>query len=115
MQAEDGVLLEGRLSEYLKLFESCPTFESDGMGFGSIDRSCVSNLGGRLEHPLTAAEAELALETFCHGRTCSVDDQRIGFADFLNMFRSHLLDLKQITEYMKLEEVPQPSYTEIEV
>ena len=116
MQAEDGVLLEGRLSEYLQLFERCPSFEPDpGGGFGSINRSCVEALGRRLEHPLTSEEATSALESFCDGRECSVDAQRIGFSDFLNMFREHLLDLHQITEYMKLQDVPEPEFSPSDV
>ena len=113
VQAEDGVLLEGRLSEYLQLFESCPSYErSEAPGdFGSIDRTDVASLSGRLEHPLTHEEAEQALQTFCQGRVCSLDDQRIPFSDFLSMFRDKLLDLQQITEYMKLEDVPPPSYS----
>jgi hypothetical protein len=117
LQAEDGVLLEGRLSEYLKLFESCPSFEpGEGRGdFGSIGRSDVVHLSGRLEHPLTESEAEAALSTFCVGRVCSVAEERVPFADFLEMFRDKLLDLQQITEYMKLEDVPPPAYSSTDV
>jgi hypothetical protein len=115
LQAEDGVLLEGRLSEYRQLFERCPSWEADSSGLGTIDRACVLSLGGRLEHPFTIEEAESALNEFCDDRGCKVEDERLTFADFLNMFHDKMLDLQQITEYMKLEEVPQPSYSPSEV
>jgi hypothetical protein len=141
------VLLEGRLSEYRQLFERCPSWEADSSGLGTIDRACVLSLGGRLEHPFTIEEAESALNEFCDDRRCKVEDERLTFADFLNMFHDKMLDLQQITEYtfterdgrkgppagnkakcnctntqhsiiteyMKLEEVPQPKYSPSEV
>lgn len=114
-QFEDGVLLEGRLSEYRDLFQSCPSWRKDGPGLGMIERSCVVGLAGRLEHPLPQAEARNALQTFCDSRACRVPDEPLTFADFLNMFRDDLLDLQQIEEYMKLEADPHPSFSPDEV
>lgn len=115
LQAEDGVLLEGRLSEYRGMFERCASWQPDASGLGTIDRKCIFGLAGRLEHPLTNDQATEALQNFCTGRECALPQQRISFADFLNIFREHLLDLKQIEEYMKLEARPRPSFTSTEV
>lgn len=114
-QTADGVLLEGRLSEYRTLFEQCPSWQQDDTGFGTVDRSCIVSLSGRLEQPFTVYEAQQALEQFCDGTICDPEDARFTFAAFLNLFRDKMLDLQQIEEYMKLEAVPEPSFSENEV
>ena len=108
-------MLEGRLSEYKQLFQSCPSWSKGGPGLGTIDRSCVVSLAGRLEHPLPQADARQALQSFCDSRTCAMPDEPLTFADFLNMFRDRMLDLQQIEEYMKLESDPHPSFSTDEV
>lgn len=118
MQAEDGVLLEGRLTEYRNLFERRESFqEAEGALFGTIARKDVEGLLSMLEHPLNGEEAHELMDGFCSEHTCSDEagSQRISFQEFLNLFRGHLLDLQQITDYLKLEDLPPPHMTEDEV
>lgn len=117
MQAEDGVLLEGRLAEYRALFECSPSFQpGEPSLFGSIDRQDISDLAGRLETPLTAKQTADLIDEFCSTRECLVDgEQRITFEEFLNMFRDHMLDLQQITAYLKLQAAALPETSPEEV
>lgn len=118
MQAEDGVLLEGRLAEYRSLYQRCDSFrEDDGAVFGTIAREDVEGLLSMLEHPLNAEEAHELMDGFCTERQCGSDGggNRISFREFLNLFRGHLLDLQQITEYLKLEDLDPPNMSEDEV
>lgn len=110
MQAEDGILLEGRLTEYRTLFQRCESFRDDGgNGFGTIAREGVEQLLSMLEHPLCKAEAHDLMDGYCAGRACGKQGSgnRISFPEFLQLFRSHLLDLHQITEYLKLDDLPE--------
>lgn len=70
-----------------------------------------------LEHPLNDDEAHDLMDGFCTERQCgdAGGAQRISFQEFLNLFRGHLLDLQQITEYLKLEGLPLPNMSEDEV
>ena len=118
MQAEDGVLLEGRLTEYRTLFRRCESFQEDENGiFGTIAREDVEGLLSMLEHPLNAEEAHDLMDGFCAERDCGNEggSNRISFQEFLTLFRGHLLDLQQITEYLKLEDLALPSITQDEV
>lgn len=117
MQAQDGVLLEGRLAEYRALFEHSPSFQAGAPSkFGSIDRTELVGLAGRLETPLTAQQTADLVDEFCTTRECELEGaDRITFAEFLNMFRDHMLDLQQITEYLKLQAAPLPEASPEEV
>ena len=92
-QAEDGVLLEGRLSEYRELFDSCEV-SSDG----TIGPSCIMRLCSRVE-AVVPEEVVLAKMT----KAFPSGDGRVTFSDFLYMFRDNFLDLKQIFRYIALQ------------
>eukprot|EP00892_Ulva_mutabilis_P002394 jgi/Ulvmu1/12155/UM085_0019.1 len=116
--AEDGVLLEGRLTEYRNLFQRCESFQEDeGALFGTIAREDVEGLLSMLEHPLNSDEAHELMDGFCSDHACGNEEgsNRISFQEFLNLFRGHLLDLQQITEYLKLEDLPPPNMTDDEI
>jgi hypothetical protein len=117
MQAEDGVLLEGRMAEYKALFERAPSFKAGPpRRDGSIDRKDVADLAARLETPLTTKQTVGLIDEFCSTRECELEgSDRITFEEFLNMFRDHMLDLKQITEYLKLQAAPIPDTSPEEV
>lgn len=106
--AEDGVLLQGRLSEYQALFETCPSFDS-----GTVTPACIDGLAGRLEKPLTPNQVSEALRANVGGGDERGGD-RLSFGDFLRLFKDKLLDLHQITEYLKLEEEPAPEISDEE-
>lgn len=80
MQAEDGVLLEGRLTEYHALFEQILSYrlERDSM-FGSIAKEDVAGLAARLENPLGVEETRELVDTFCARRKCRLSEDRIVF------------------------------------
>jgi Ca2+-binding EF-hand superfamily protein len=103
--------------EYKALFEQSPTFLSGEPSMvGSIDRKDLADLAARLETPLSAQETSDLIEEFCNTRGCGLEgSERITFEDFLNMFRDHLLDLQQITEYLKLQAAPLPETSPEEV
>ena len=105
------------MAEYRALFERAPTFQPGAPSlFGSIDRKDINDLAGRLETPLTAQQAASLIDEFCSTRECELAGaERITFEEFLNMFRDHMLDLQQITEYLKLQAAPLPEASPEEV
>lgn len=105
------------MGEYRALFERAPTFSPGAPSMvGTIDMGELTDLAARLETPLTAQETASLIDQFCCKRECGVaGNERITFEEFLNMFRDHMLDLQQITEYLKLEAAPIPEASPEEV
>ena len=109
MQARDGVLLEGKLDEYQKAFDSvdtgrtgvqaahthswlaCAACEAHGAHAGKIGATQIAQLFEHLGHPLTY---ERLVEIMA--QTDKQHKGKIEFGDFLRMFRSDLLDLKEV-------------------
>ncbi|KAG2444159.1 hypothetical protein HYH02_009098 [Chlamydomonas schloesseri] len=94
----DGLLLEGTLAEYESAFKAV-----DKSGNGTIGATELSKLFASLGNPVSLEKLVDLMQMYDKD-----DSGQIEFPEFLLMFRNSLLDLKDMTTYMTLDEAPGP-------
>lgn len=89
--AEDGVLLEGKLHEYECVFNTLDT-DNDGTLSATEIRAAMRQLGAP---EITMSHVREMLTTYDKDGNGEID-----FHEFLRMFRSQLLDLHDVLEFL---------------
>ncbi|KAK9805892.1 hypothetical protein WJX73_001761 [Symbiochloris irregularis] len=92
----DGLLVEGKLQEYLRAFEAVDT-----SGNGLIGANEIMDLFQKLGQPLKSEKLAKIMEDFDTDQNGQID-----FSEFLNMFSDQLLDLQAMQEYLRMQPKP---------
>jgi Ca2+-binding EF-hand superfamily protein len=89
---QDSLLLDGKLKEYQNAFQLVDT-----SGNGTLGGSEVRALFEELGHPLTDQKLFDVMERFDAAGT-----GQLGFNDFLDLFRTDLLEAQEVLDYIQL-------------
>lgn len=88
--AKDGVLLHGTLQQYSDAFEVVDS-DHDGLVTAAELRKLLSNCDSKID----SSTIEASFDKFDQDHT-----GKIGFYQFLRMFRQHLIDLESVVAYL---------------
>lgn len=89
---QDSMLLDGKLREYQRAFQAVDT-----SGNGTLGASEIRRLFEELGHPLTDQKLFDVMERFDAAGT-----GQLGFNDFLDLFRTDLLEANEVLDYIRL-------------